>query len=699
MTFRSPRGFFRSSPSTRASLARRSLRVWWCIAALWTWGACAAAQTGRHDSSPTLTLPTVTVTASSLVDDQGFGRWDFSGSMTERPFSVAERLDETPGIHLVRRGEGLPDNQDDAVVVRGFDARRYVLALNEHPVGMSGVMGGSRVDWDLLPPFADDSLCFDRSGRTSAPHGALGGTVRMATTSPTRRTARLQWEGGPFETERRVFEFGDRQGAFGYRLFAGLSHSEGFLRNQERDQDKLAGRLFYEDPRGQDNLEVGWSQILDERGYAVANRPGAAGYDPAFPDSDGERINPGDFVASPGSKLDRDLSFLDLTWRRAVADGQWSTGYSRTREERSDLIRNRVGTVFIDRSIESDRSDYLFLQREGRHGASRWKAGVDHRSLRYGDGSYRTAPANAMKLFASQKVDLAGLFGEWRKKMHCGELEFSFRQQSFEGAGDDDRSQVMRDLEEQAFIPQVAWSWETSDGWRNRLSWRRLWRAPSMAEYYWWSANFTNPARIGSGRTLSPEDGHGVGWDIEKSFGPHRVFLASLYRNELRDYIHFVHAFPFSCYNIDHVRIQGTEWSWRQQVARGTDLQVGHTWQETERRGVAAADLRNGLANELDYRPRHIWNWRLTHQSRWWDFAHTLRHVGAQRASMNPTPFKQETVRLDPFTVQDLEARLRWTDTTTLTFRIENLTDQEYNEQAGFPMPGRTFWFKAERRF
>ncbi|MFZ2959726.1 MAG: hypothetical protein WA705_22815 [Candidatus Ozemobacteraceae bacterium] len=696
MAFRLLRGLCRRSSLTRARSARRSLRVLWCAAALWTWGAWTAWALEKPNL-PVYSLPTVTVEASRLVDDEGFGRLDFSGTGTPRVFSLAERLEELPGVHLIRRGCGLPDNQDDAVVVRGFDARRYVLVLNDHPVGMSGVMGGSRVDWDLLPPFADDSVVFDHSGRGSTPHGALGGVIRMITTSPVRRTGRFLWETGPFNAERRVFDYGDVHGAFGYRLYLGNSRNDGFLKNQDRDQDRRAGRIFYNDPHGWDSLEFGWSNIQEDRGYAVANRPTNKSFDPAFPVSDGERINPGDFVASSGSTLHRTLDFMDFTWRRSVGEGQWSAGLSRSREKRHDIICNASRSTIIDRSIESDNSDYLFLQREGKTGNNHWRFGIDQRHLRYGDGSYRTAPPNAMLLYASQKSDLTGVFGEWRKRLKAGELELTFRQQWFKGEADDDRAGVMRSLEHVALIPQLAWSWETKGGWQHRLSWRRLWRAPSMAEYYWWSANYSTPARIGSGKTLQPEDGNGFGYDLERSFGPGRALLASFYRNDLQDYIHFVHAFPFSCYNIARVRVQGLEWSWRQKLNKGTTVQVGHTWQETERRGVDSGDARNGLPNELDYRPRHQWQCKLSYQDRWWGFTHTLRYVGAQRASFNPTPFKQEVVTLAPFVVQDVNVSLRWTKQTTWSLHVNNLADKEYSEQAGFPMPGRTIWLQVEQ--
>ncbi len=686
----------RSSGRTARRAFGRSLRVLWCVAALWSWGCCRSAAVGEQ---PLMKLDGIVVEATRLAAGTGFS-WLPVHPAGETPrMSIHDVLEGLPGIHLVRRGGGFAETQDEAVVVRGLDARRFVLALNEHPVGMSGVMGGSRIDWDILAPGMGHSLLFERVPRGAAPHGSVGGVIRLETSCPKKRELDVRWEAGPFGLQGREFAWGDRNGGLAWRVDLADSRSDGFLRNQNRDVKRIAGRLFWNDPAGRDEVELGLTRLEETRGYTVANRPGMPGYDPTKPDSDGERIMPGDTVASDGTRLLRDLSFFDVTWRRQVADGRWSLGHSRTGESRNDLARNAVGATIYDRSIDSDDSGYWFLNREGTWENGRWKLGMDRRSFRYGDGSYKIAPAAAMPLFASQKIDMDGIFGEWSRRMGNGELTMDLRRQNFSADRDDARGVAMRPSEERSTIPGIAWAWSPSEGKRHCVSVRKLWRAPSMAEYYWWSTNYTNPARIGSGRELEPESGVGISWDSEWRLDDRTNLTAGAFMNNLNNYIHFVHVFPFSCYNVDHVRIRGIEWHCRRELTRTTDLQIGHAWQETERRGVDAADKRNGLANELDYRPRHIWNLKTAHHGQWWDVSYSARYITSQCASVSPTPLRQDVVTLSPFMVQDLEIGLRWTKSTRLAVRIDNLGDRAYAEQAGYPMPGRTVSFSVEQSF
>ncbi|HOT29070.1 MAG TPA: TonB-dependent receptor [Candidatus Ozemobacteraceae bacterium] len=688
-----------SLPLTNGRIPRRalgcSIRVLWCVAALWSCGCCHSAS---GEEQP-IKLEKIVVEATRLAGSMGF-TWLPTRPVGETPhFSLHEILNEIPGIHLVRRGGGFAETQDEAVVVRGFDARRYVLTLNDHPMNMAGVMGGSRIDWDILPPDMARSLLFERTPHGAAPHGSVAGLMRVETSCPVKTEGGIRWEAGPFDLERREFSWGDRSGGLAWRIDTADSRSDGFLRNQNRELKRVAGRMFWNDPAGRDELELGLTRLEEIRGYAVANRPGLPGYDPSKPDSDGERIMPGDTVASDGTRLSRNLSFLDMTWRHHVADGAWSLGHSRSEENRRDLAKNAAGRIIYDRSIDSDDSSYWFLSREAVSSSGRWKLGADRRYLRYGDGEYAVAPPAAMPLFASQKIDMDGFFGEWSRQMSGGELSLDLRHQKYSADRDDARAATMRPMKRRSTIPGIAWSWKPSEGNRHRVSVRKLWRAPSMAEYYWWSANYANPARIGSGRELEPESGLGVSWDSEWALDKRTSLETGVFVNDLNDYIHFVHVFPFSSYNVDRVRVRGLEWHWRRQITETTELQIGHTWQETKRRGVVAADKRNGLADELDYRPRHVWNLKTAHHGRWWDAMYTIRYITSQRVAVSPTPMRQDIVTLSPFAVQDLEIGLRWTKSTRLAVRIDNLGDREYAEQAGYPMPGRTVSFSVEQSF
>ncbi|WP_312516024.1 TonB-dependent receptor plug domain-containing protein [Anaerospora sp.] len=64
--------------------------------------------------------------------------------------SIPELLRQSSGLDIQMRTKA-GDSQDGTVKLRGFDARRFTVLVDGRPVNMSGVMGGSYVDWTTIP--------------------------------------------------------------------------------------------------------------------------------------------------------------------------------------------------------------------------------------------------------------------------------------------------------------------------------------------------------------------------------------------------------------------------------------------------------------------------------------------------------------------------------------------------------------------
>ena len=65
----------------------------------------------------------------------------------------------------------------------------------------------------------------------------------------------------------------------------------------------------------------------------------------------------------------------------------------------------------------------------------------------------------------------------------------------------------------------------------------------------------------------------------------------------------------------------------------------------------------------------------------------------------DPATFISERVPLDSYTVIDLAASWRMTDTLELVGRVSNLTDEDYEEILGFVRPGRGVYAGIRGRF
>ncbi len=150
---------------------------------------------------------------------------------------------------------------------------------------------------------------------------------------------------------------------------------------------------------------------------------------------------------------------------------------------------------------------------------------------------------------------------------------------------------------------------------------------------------------------------------------------ASIFWNDFRDLI--VYDFATSRNeNVGRARTRGVELAWRQQVARPVGIDTGYTYLATEDRTTGERLLR---------RPRHrAWAAAILHPLP--HLTTTLRalYVGA-RPDVDPVTFARVTnpsyTRLDLFARYDLRHLSPY-------LRVENATDEAYDEASGFPVPG-----------
>jgi vitamin B12 transporter len=77
-----------------------------------------------------------------------------------------------------------------------------------------------------------------------------------------------------------------------------------------------------------------------------------------------------------------------------------------------------------------------------------------------------------------------------------------------------------------------------------------------------------------------------------------------------------------------------------------------------------------------------------------------INYNGEQLDNFFPPPFfAAEQVELDGFTVVDLAASWKLTDSLELTGRLSNLFDEDYEEILGFARPGRAVYAGLRGRF
>ena len=602
--------------------------------------------------------------------------------------TLPEILQQTTGIDIQLRSP-VGDNQDSTVKLRGFDARRFTVLLNGRPINSAGVMGGQYIDWNTLPLSVIEKIQIIKGAKSAAYGNTLGGVINIITKEkPSGGEATIVM--GDQGRNAYYVQQGGSNGNLTFDVYANHQAANAYLRNNDFKQDQVGGRFGW----GTDNDKflVGLNYTDTRRGYIVANNPAAANYDPSYPVSLGDTISPGgpQTTPNPGSYWNKRNFNYDLTYRHKTANGQWQLSYWKNDERRREVNYSSTGALVLDRDVVSDLSDsFAFTGKEKRHG-NEWGYGVEYKRLRYGDGTWYVKPAGSSDMYPSQKVNLFGAYLDdtWSLNKRWNAYA-GLRYDYFQGSPDSVLWTNGQTADYNALSPKLSFSWRHDKTTTTYISVNRLWRSPSMAEFYWWAQNFNSGAGVNPSyhTPLKPEQGMGYELAMEHKYSTKHSGKAGLYYQAVDDYIQFQHVYPYYSYNINHVNLWGLELEHRWQMDEKNSLTLNYTYQKTEKSGQAATDNK-GLSGELDYHPQHKIGLTWAYDAKPWQIRYIFNYVSTQSDGMT-TPGTVYTI--PGYTVHNLEFVRDLGGNRSLSLYLQNIFDQSYVEQYGYPMPGRRF--------
>ncbi len=184
-------------------------------------------------------------------------------------------------------------------------------------------------------------------------------------------------------------------------------------------------------------------------------------------------------------------------------------------------------------------------------------------------------------------------------------------------------------------------------------------------------------------RDLKPEESEG--WDVgfEQSLWDKRMSFGSTYFHiDFDNLIAFGPAPNFRSLNIGRARSQGVESFIAFRPLQDLSLRLDHTWMDAEDQDADQALLR---------RPRHKLGFNLSYRFlNKGDVSLTVNHVGtrADIDGFDPATFAALRVRLPSYTVVNIAASYDINKMLRIFGRIENLSNETYQEAAGFGAPG-----------
>jgi len=656
--------------------------------------------------------------------------------------TVEGLLEGLAGVDLNRRT--FAGNESRRLSIRGFDESRSRVLRNGRPLHGAGVYGGYYIDWNSLS-LEDVERVEVIRGMAPAKYGnTLGGVVNIVTKKGSevpRTTLRLgtgairHVDGlGMWDTQ---LSHSWGYGPLLWNISAGHYGTDGYLRNAFVDRDTFGGSLTFKLPA---DLELTFSgrYTKTKAGMIVYNMPDSPYYESDYPDALGGQLGGPELPFrnhGPGQ-------WGPLDW----GDGSYwrderlnlDVGLSR----RTEAFSFDIGAYYIDQ----DRSehfmavtddDHLVMRRDSEPEKDNWGWRADlknefdllgHHTLEYGaQGSYLGLGDVDVKYFDPGFFrgvgDHPGLLDAEGKdtviRWQGGyvqdrwqvtpwlDLKPGIRYDSYATESADILSISRPDqleLDETEWSPRFALTLYPWKGGHVTAGYAKAYRFPSIPEYYWWNTGFEPPGRT----DLAPEDADQWELEVAHDFSQDLSVTVRAYYYDVQDYVRTIFGYRPSrvVYNIDNVEFKGVELEARYDLPHHFFLWANYTWQDTKKTGDVL-DSSSQLSDELVELPEHKLNIGLGYKKAGGLEARlALRFVDERHAIQGDftTPGGTYLERMDSYVDLDFYASYpvyqgKRGRETRVELTVDNILNDHYEEEYGYPMPGLTVMSGLLMRF
>ena len=642
---------------------------------------------------PNFTLPDVVIYASSDVDTVVNAQQVNIGAAK----TVPELLRTTASLQIQARPNS-GGNEDLSVKMRGHDSRHYTVLVDGVPQSMSGVMGGGYVNWNAIPLGMVERIEIIK-GAKSAAYGQTEGGVINIIMKKTANAGEVQFTAGSNDRRQYTLNYGVQQDKFGFKLYANKSENDAYLRNSDYDNEQTGINLNYKLSQT-DSLRFNYDHQQLKRGLVIANNPASNNFNgkyPATPFGDTFANYQGD-APGDGSYTKIYRNNFNVTWDSNRDNASDSFTYWKNYEKQHE-VNIIEGKLIFDRYNVTDKSDGLMYKGAAKASDKHQLGyGADYKRLRYGYGWYNAGKAG--DLYPSQKIDTWGIYLEDNWEMDERWLtNIGLRYDKMEGDKDANiPANKTGSISESALSPKLNVHFKNDERTTTSISINRIWRAPSMAEFYWYYAG----SGFASTLPLSPEKGWGYEASLARQFDDKLYSKVTAFYQDIKDYINFTHQYPFNCYNIDNAQLWGVELENTWKLDDTSNIFLNYTNMHTKKEGVHTDD-KIGLRGELDYRPRHTLALGYQYDEGKWHARYDMTYTSSQKATLGYPATKQglpyEEKEIGGYVVHNLSATYDLNQNASVNFSIYNLFDKEYCEIYGYPMEGRVFTATFTQKF
>lgn len=672
----------------------------------------------RHLTLDEITLEEIIVTADSVTNPNGTNV-GIKKIEKGKNINIPDVLKSEPDIDLKRRS--LVGDTTDSLAIRGFTSNRIMLNINGRAVNASGVVGGYYIDWSTIPLDNIQKIELIRGG-SSVRYGnnALGGVVNVITKKPTEKptlTFYGTYGGGDdidsIQSYRLTHTY--KTGPLGYSIGTSYQKADPFLWNNDFEGKNFSA-FFNLDMPLDGEFSLGFQYANSERGFIRENRvssdPDNPGFyqklDNSYPLAFGETFSPYSgtaFIPGPGATWKKNKYYIDVGYTQPIEDASLEIKIYKNFEDRDEKNYSSSvidaayedGQLVLDRDVESDRSyggsiDYYLPL-----GDHKFLIGAEHKVLAYGDTTtkyinmtYNNAPwvtPYSLSFKPSSESICWGYYIQdtWMlsdRFILTGGLRFDdYRNKSINGS-------TSPELKDDALTPKLTGTYFLTDHDTITGSVYQAMRTPGLPETYWWAEGET-----GGDPVLKPEKNNALEFIYKHNLNESGFIGLSSYYYNVDHYIMLRFNSTWrGVYNIDKARIYGASLDSMMVFTDWLSGRASVTYQKSKKKGDIYDTA--GLSDEIDYLP----DWKATgglefslpKQSA---LSISFRYVGKRNAIYAYTsgwPAEEffKYVELDSYFTADINFKVPVNKNTELSCYIENLFDEDYEEQFGYPISG-----------
>jgi len=677
----------------------------------------AAASTAQAAAQEHLTLGEIVVT-DTLLEDQAASVVESPTIARGRNIILPDVLQQEPDIDIKRRAA--VGDTADILAIRGLSANRIMLNINDRPVNAVGTVGACYIDWGTIPLDNIEKIEIIKGG-SSARYGnsALGGVINVITKRPTAEptaTLSANLATGDIDLLQNYRLTHSRKiGRVGYSLAGSFQQADEFLWNNDFEGRNVSGN-FYIDMPAAGELSLGMQYAEAIRGFIRENRQSTDPDNPNFyqtknsdyPLSFGETFNPYSgraFDPGPGGEWDKEKYYLDLGYKQPFGDTLVEFKVYQNHEDRDErnysssaiVPSYNDGLLVLDRTVESDRSWGGNLVVTHSLETHEIETGVDYKVLAYGDTILHMIDTvyNGSSYTGAEPFQEGACWGyflqdTWfindRFTLTPGLRYDTYANESINGS-------TIRELEDNAITPKLTGTWFITGADTMTASLYQALRTPGLPETYWWG----NGGLTKGTSDLKPEKNNAAELMYQHDFSKQDSIKVSGYYYRIDDYILFRGGYNPTVrgtYNLEEATLQGISLDQRHAFTGWMSGRATLTYQHTEKGASPFAfdSLSDKIDNLPEWKASVGMDFKLPRQA---VLSATVRYAGDSETiylytTGSGADMTQQSRKMDieSSITAGLDLKIPVNKHCELGLYVDNLFDEEYEEQFGYPMPG-----------